>query len=157
MRTLGNRKAESIYGVKKVSPDAAKAEKQRYVTDKYEKLAFVKGFSACAEAAAAKSPAPAHVNEFQLQEKRSTRQCQQILPDAASARQGGMPILSRKSDLSDSFFDDLFGKEQEPSKSNAQSELSFDPFAANQSQSVGPNCTLDFDELDAFLNDALKL
>lgn len=41
METVGNVNAESIYGTRKVAPDACKAEKQQYVMDKYDKKLFV--------------------------------------------------------------------------------------------------------------------
>merc|ERR1712232_606834 len=41
MQSVGNRKADEVYGDRKVSPAASKEEKQRFVEDKYAKLAFV--------------------------------------------------------------------------------------------------------------------
>merc|ERR1712146_544329 len=35
MKSIGNRKADVLYGSNKVSPDASKAEKQRFVESKY--------------------------------------------------------------------------------------------------------------------------
>merc|ERR1711988_980359 len=41
MRSVGNRRADEIFGMKKISPDSTKEQKQRYLVDKYQNRAFV--------------------------------------------------------------------------------------------------------------------
>jgi len=103
MRTVGNRRADDIYGSRKVSPDASKELKQRFVIDKYTQKA-------------------ADIDSKRPRESK----CFAAGPDAA--RQAPPPTLlpcppipgaakrwpaARKTPASDTFFDD-FVVEPEP-------------------------------------------
>lgn len=109
MQSVGNRKSEEIYGDRKVSPAASKEEKQRFVEDKYAKLAFVGKFRA--EAAARQQAEPRKSAPTPIPVQETVRP----VPVAAAAWQvardsrGSGPVAS-KVEISDSFFEDLFGE-----------------------------------------------
>merc|ERR1712232_444661 len=119
MQTIGNHKADEIYGDRKVSPGASKEEKQRFVEDKYAKLAF---------ASRTKTAAPPRQ---QVQPRKCASQAtseQRIVgpvPVAAAAWQTpsnsrcSAPVAS-KSSIPDSFFEDLFGEIESPKTGNLQ-------------------------------------
>lgn len=109
MLSVGNRKAEEIYGDNKVSAAANKAEKQRFVEDKYAKLAF-----------AGKPPKESPV-QLQTEPRKSTalphpeQKPVRLVHVAATPLQTSVSnprrsdAVASESLIPDSFFDDLFG------------------------------------------------
>merc|ERR1712054_377849 len=111
------------YGAKKVSPDASKEQKQRYVVDKYEKLSFASG----------KCPAPSREDsrmDTQLvkgeadKSKPEAKQPQLVVRKAEPAAAPGSQQVATQcvqksatapmacaADISDSWFDDFFKDE----------------------------------------------
>mmetsp|Transcript_82684 Transcript_82684/g.192114 ORF Transcript_82684/g.192114 Transcript_82684/m.192114 type:complete len:248 (-) Transcript_82684:222-965(-) len=96
MRTVGNRAADQRYGSVKVSPDASKEEKQRYVIGKYEKHSRVieKDEKQCG---AVQAHGMSHA-------WRPTER-----PCAGAALLTSVPATQKAADLPDSLFDELFG------------------------------------------------
>lgn len=119
MQTIGNHKADEIYGDRKVSPGASKEEKQRYVESKYSKLAF---------AGRTKTAAPLR-QQAELGKCASQATSEQRIagpvPVAAAAWQTpsnsrrDAPVAS-KSSIPDSFFEDLFGETESPKPGSSQ-------------------------------------
>jgi len=145
MQTTGNQEADSIYGTDKVDPGASKEQKQRYVSDKYEKRSF-----------AGKSAPPvvvrtASANLRTEQPKPSARMT--AATEHARNKEAPAAPVARKVDISDSFFDDFFneashfGNSPEALKSNAIDIV----------QIAHPPCLGDDSSLDAFLNATLNV
>jgi len=151
MQTTGNQGADAIYGTEKVNPGASKEQKQRYVSDKYEKRSFA-GKSA---PAVAKTPS---ANVRTEQPKLSVR-IPAITEHVGNkttlpSRQCGLATVpvACKVDISDSFFDDFFnddshfGNSPEPLKPNMIDTV----------QLAHPPCLSIDGGLDAFLNATLN-
>merc|ERR1711865_164603 len=110
MQTTGNQGADAIYGTEKVNPGASKEQKQRYVSDKYEKRSFA-GKSA---PAVAKTPS-ANVRTEQPELSVRIPAIADHLGNKAtlSSRQCGLvtvPVACKVA-ISDSFFDDFFNED----------------------------------------------
>jgi hypothetical protein len=107
MQIVGNRKADEIYGARKISPGASKEEKQRFVEDKYAKLSFAS--EAPSESVVCQQAKPRKCASISSSSPRNARP----VPVAAAAWQSvsssrrDAPVAS-KSSIPDSFFDDLF-------------------------------------------------
>jgi hypothetical protein len=159
MQTTGNQAADASYGTEKVNPGASKEHKQRYVSDKYQKLSFA-GKSA---PVVTKAPS-ANVNTEQTKLSIRTAVTAEHAGTRATvvatlpSRQGGLikaatvPV-ARKVEISDSFFDDFFnddshfGNSAEPLKPNTVDTV----------QPLHPPCSGIDSSLDAFLNATLNV
>lgn len=111
MQTVGNRKADEVFGDRKVSPLASKEEKQRFVEAKYAKL--VSAGHACAKSTPCEKTKPQNCAPVKAPLQQIVRPVH--VAAATTARQ--MPSDSRsnrpmasKSSIPDSFFEDLFGE-----------------------------------------------
>jgi stromal membrane-associated protein len=155
MQTSGNQEADANYGTEKVSPRASKEQKQRYVSDKYEKRSF----------AGKSAPVVAHTLAIDARTEQPQQSARRP-PVAERVRQettlpsrhcglakAAAPPVASKVDVSDSFFDDFFnedsqfGNSAEPLKSNLIETV----------QLAHPPCPdIDSSSLDAFLNATLK-
>ena len=154
MQTSGNQEADAIYGTEKVDPRASKEQKQRYVSDKYEKRSFVgKCVPAVANAPAAN--VSAEQPKLSAQTSVAERVGNRTTPPSrhCGLAKAAPPPVARKVDVSDSFFDDFFnedsqfGNSAEPLKSNLIETV----------QLAHPPCPeIDSSSLDAFLNATLK-
>jgi len=122
MQTVGNRKADEVFGERKVSPLASKEEKQRFVEAKYAKR-LPEG-RARAEATPRENTGPQKCAPVRTSVQQIVRPVH--VPAAATAwhipsdSRSNRPIAS-KSLIPDSFFEDLFG-ETESSKTRCQEQ-----------------------------------
>jgi hypothetical protein len=151
MQTSGNQEADAIYGAEKVDPRASKEQKQRYVSDKYEKRSF----------AGKPIPAIAHTLVSLEQPKLSSRRPPvaervgnrtTLLSRHCELAEAASPPVARKVDVSDSFFDDFFNDDSEFGNSaEILKSILIEPV-----QIARPPCRDIDNSLDAFLNATLK-
>eukprot|EP00401_Gymnodinium_catenatum_P031576 CAMPEP_0117485794 /NCGR_PEP_ID=MMETSP0784-20121206/15147_1 /TAXON_ID=39447 /ORGANISM="" /LENGTH=234 /DNA_ID=CAMNT_0005280389 /DNA_START=79 /DNA_END=783 /DNA_ORIENTATION=+ len=106
MQTVGNRRADDVYGSRKISPDASKELKQRFVTDKYTRTAA----EASKRPSDSKCSAPGGAN-------RAPPPTLLARPQAAHA--ANQQPATRKIDARDACFDDFFGEREAGNQSAA--------------------------------------
>lgn len=117
MRTIGNQGGEAVYGVEKISPDASKEEKQRFVINKYEKLLFAGSTRPkVAQTVSAKEEA-AHQDAPVVRRAEPAKPERNALPPAATIA-AVQPSASAApavlvADMSEAFFDDFFNESQD--------------------------------------------
>merc|ERR1712061_343936 len=100
MQPVGNRKGDELYGSDKISPDASKAEKQKFVEAKYKHR---EARSATAQPQALTRPVQPQVPAIEIAGR---------TPSMATAGPQFVPrssALARPTSVPDSVFDDLFG------------------------------------------------
>lgn len=110
MQKVGNVSAESIYGSKKVSPDASKTEKQQYVLDKYDKRLFAITLSDVPQGQASEGAALVQIEDASRQQYRG-RDSATNMPSQCGRRFancGKSGPIARVAEVSDSLFDELF-------------------------------------------------
>lgn len=182
MQTVGNYRADEIYGVKKVSPDASKEEKQRFLMDKYVNclssnvvaavaptslpLAAARAASRSGSKEALPATTPMVVVKKNLPTphggaKKMEMQGMQHAPVAAAAwpQRASSTVpratvsgskVARVSDIPDSWFDDLFGEDNDSAAPRLLPEKTI-----NQTLGSFPQPAADGgDDLEAFLNNA---
>jgi stromal membrane-associated protein len=112
MQTVGNANAESIYGSRKVQPDASKPEKQQYVIDKYDKRLFAATPSDLPRGqAASEVAAPVRREDVLRHQERGQGDASETLTWNCSRRvanAGKSGPVARVSEVSDALFDELF-------------------------------------------------
>merc|ERR1712216_169012 len=157
MQNMGNRRADAVYGAKKLEKDACKADKQRFVMDKYQKGRFAGAPSS--ESESKSSPAQldrgdatatiaAVLPESQLADAAASMpKIIRRAPVAAAAwqqpvRQEGR-LVARKVDISDDFFDSIFGEDSKETSPKQQTAAA--PKAPEKQKQ--PFLGFDFDDL----------
>jgi hypothetical protein len=147
MQTVGNRAGDEIYGVEKVSPDASKEEKQRFVVDKYEKRLFA---SKAAPEPAKRAPQPAI--DVRKAPAPNSQPAQKHLPANATAT--AAPHVAREIEFPDSLFDELFKDTKHEFTASAPTLPNFTE--SRGAQPLQPKVETTHNSLDAFLNSALQ-
>jgi hypothetical protein len=161
MRTVGNTVANETYGAEKVDPSASKEQKQRFVVEKYEKLAFA-GKSACA---------PAHVvtevegtkaqqPEFLVRRAAVEKPHRRIVmvpagwpsQEAARVKPASRPAAC-EADLPTLLLDELFREADDGFCGSPPLKTSSMTIA----QPIFPPCPSMDDGLDSFLNETLRI
>jgi len=126
MQRVGNWSADQIYGSEKVSPEASKAEKQRFVTDKYEKRRFAPAnLSTPAAGGASVEPHKMVADSYQADPQACdaklvrnaivTSPPVNSTPSAALLTSVPRRSVAKKADIPDNLFEELFGDWTTPS------------------------------------------
>lgn len=132
MWSVGNFRADQIYGSEKVAPHALKELKQQFVVAKYVQLLFAPHVGTRPPTTGAVSASSDAVDAIQAQNNRSSREPapantilsvprptvqvvrRTVAMPSSRDTQGGCPPISaqvaQKVDIPDSFFEDLFGE-----------------------------------------------
>lgn len=112
MQSVGNRRADELYGSKKVSPHASKAEKQKFVESKYK--------SCEGPARIQKSqPVVTSVDSCNAKNQRAIEVV--IAPPKVAPRSSG---VVRATVVPDSIFEELFGEEELASATSCKQAVS---------------------------------
>lgn len=154
MQAMGNHMGEEVYGSQKVDPNASKEQKQKYVTEKYEKRLLVDRDRSLAVKPASAAAEPKATTAKAKGEALTVRRAEQSFDAAVSrpnaqARVGLGPIAC-KANIPDSLFDDFFNKSED--SYFAQPLKSSD---AHVVQPAPQKCASVDSGLDDFLNSTL--
>lgn len=157
MKSVGNRGGDEIYGAEKISPDASKEQKQRFVVDKYEKRAFAGKVAA----APAKTESPK--TKFEQPSRSVVRRAEPLAPAAIVATEAPTPVRVQPStapaalaaEIPSSLFDDLFNEAEDSYFGSPAAPLKSS--TANIVQHALLPCSAADNGLDAFLNSTLQV
>jgi len=155
MRTVGNLVGAEIYGSEKISPDASKEEKQRFVIEKYEKRSFAGKAAPKAvnvEAPPQKEAMPLKVQrepDVKVATVRGNLSQEKVTPTQTA----GTILAARQNVIPDSVFDDCFNEIEEScfTSSSVWSEP-----CKNQVRPATPAAADTRSSLDAFLDSTLQ-
>jgi len=167
MQTVGNNVGEEVYGVEKVSPDASKEVKQRFVVDKYEKRLFArKTFPIPSERAsqpaidmevnASQNVAPAaEQKELVVRKTAAPNNRPAQKQPSANATATVAPAVAREIVFPDSLFDELFNEAQHECTASAPTWPK--SIESQETQPLPPKAVTAHNSLDAFLDSALRV
>jgi len=157
MRSIGNRRAEELYGPKKISPNATKELKQQFVTDKYQNRLYVgppksaptKPVASATSVAVASAANAAQPDKYVVRKTQTVEQATGTPAGTASTllqSRVQTKAVAYPAEISDSFFNDFFNETQDSYFGNASVPL--------KSPGLTPSAGGD-DSLDSFLNTTL--
>jgi len=167
MQTVGNRVGDEVYGVEKVSPDASKEVKQRFVVDKYEKRLFASEASPAPSERASQPAIDAEVYASQNFAPVDEQKDLVVRKTAAPTNLPAQKQLSANTTVTaalpaareilfpDSLFDEFFNETQHECTSSAPSWPK--SIESQVTQPLPSKAVTAHNSLDAFLDSALQV